>query len=356
MSTKYGIFGALDKEPPQLTTARSILGLGRDADKDEIKRTYRKLAMKWHPDKNYGKPTEQEATQKMALYISAYELLTDTEKRKEAEQAFQKALNQPFSSGNRVFCLGSLYGHRIYIPQGSAVITDTNRLLTGEKSDSEFIPQKHHVIYGVRSSILDSELSDLLYTFYSGNNLEELSQGFHTKEYGGLDDLPWIRNNDKAVDHFLNRRFKQAAFRMNEADRACPRNVIFMYRHGVCLEAFAAENRPKKQEWKSLVNFAVNLYESCLEKLKNRRVWEEKECLGRKRDVLVEKPESQLTILMQLADAYAELGNYSKSRKIWIEVRKIDPDCYEAREKGKNIFLALPVMARRAFKLLPESK
>jgi len=356
MSHKYGIFGAIDKEPPQLTTARSILGLGRDAEEQEIKKVYRKLAMKWHPDKHYEKPTEQEATQKMALYASAYELLSDTEKRKGAEQSFQKALNQPFLIGNRVFCLGSLYGHRIYIPQGSAVITDANRLLTGEKSDSKFIPQKHYAVYGIRSSILESEVADLLYTFYSGNYTEELEKGFHSREHGGLDDLIWIRDNDLAVDHFLNRRFKQAAWRMKEASGECLGNIILMYRQGICLEAFAAENRPKKESWKDLVKTAIKLYEVCLEKLKNRKEWEEKEYLGRKRDMLVEKPESQLTILMQLADAYAELGNYSKSRKIWSEVRKIDPDCYEAREKGKNILLALPVMAGRAFGLLPKPK
>ena len=42
----YDIFGHKFKEPPQVTMARSILSVGRNASEDEIKREYRKLMMK----------------------------------------------------------------------------------------------------------------------------------------------------------------------------------------------------------------------------------------------------------------------------------------------------------------------
>jgi molecular chaperone DnaJ len=55
-----------------------VLGLGRDATEADLKKAYRRLAMKYHPDRNPGSP-EAEAQFKEAK--EAYEVLTDTEKR-----------------------------------------------------------------------------------------------------------------------------------------------------------------------------------------------------------------------------------------------------------------------------------
>lgn len=55
-----------------------ILGVARDADADEIKRAYRKLAFKYHPDRNGG---SKEAEAKFREATEAYEVLRDPEKR-----------------------------------------------------------------------------------------------------------------------------------------------------------------------------------------------------------------------------------------------------------------------------------
>jgi molecular chaperone DnaJ len=55
-----------------------VLGVGRDASESEIKRAYRKLAVKHHPDRN---PDDPKAAEKFREATEAYEVLKDAEKR-----------------------------------------------------------------------------------------------------------------------------------------------------------------------------------------------------------------------------------------------------------------------------------
>ena len=60
-----------------------VLGIQKGASDDEIKRAFRKLAIKYHPDKNQG---DKEAEQKFKEINEAYQVLSDPEKKAQYDQ------------------------------------------------------------------------------------------------------------------------------------------------------------------------------------------------------------------------------------------------------------------------------
>jgi len=74
-----------------------ILGVPKDADEKTIKKKYKKLALKWHPDKNPD--NQEEAKKKFEEISNAYQVLVDPEKRQIYDKYGEEGLDQSGGGG-----------------------------------------------------------------------------------------------------------------------------------------------------------------------------------------------------------------------------------------------------------------
>ncbi|MBS1615079.1 MAG: J domain-containing protein [Bacteroidetes bacterium] len=88
----------------------SLLGVTKDAEAEELKKAFRKLAIRYHPDKN---PDDKNAEEKFKQINEAYDVLSDPEKRKkyDALGANWKLYDTAQAAGSRPFQQGSQYGN-----------------------------------------------------------------------------------------------------------------------------------------------------------------------------------------------------------------------------------------------------
>lgn len=119
----------------------SILGVEKNADKQELKKAYRKLAIKYHPDKNSG---NLEAEEKFKEISEAYDVLSDDGKRAEYDNPSPFGGGNPFAAGGfNPFDIFSNINKRRQDPnapqQGRTVVLETpvafGKLLLGGEED-----------------------------------------------------------------------------------------------------------------------------------------------------------------------------------------------------------------------------
>lgn len=85
-----------------------VLGVAKGASTDEIKKAYRKLALKYHPDKN---PGDKKAEETFKEITEAYAVLSDEDKRRQYDQFGEAGFHQRFSQEDifRNFDVGDIF-------------------------------------------------------------------------------------------------------------------------------------------------------------------------------------------------------------------------------------------------------
>jgi len=161
-----------------------ILGVNKSASDEEIKRAYRKLAMKYHPDKN---PNKKDAEERFKEINEAYAVLSDKEKRKQYETFGKEGFHQRFTQEDifRGFdfddILSGLFGGRgrresRYGGRGGS---DFGDLFTGQGSyqDMSRRPQKgEDILYELSISLEEAVLGGEKRISYRKNGkVEEVS-------------------------------------------------------------------------------------------------------------------------------------------------------------------------------------
>ena len=86
-----------------MTNYYDILNVNKNSNKEEIKNAYKKLAMKYHPDKNMN--NKEEAEKKFKEVAEAYEILSDDKKKYEYDNGRKIVLNNhnPFDIFSHMF-------------------------------------------------------------------------------------------------------------------------------------------------------------------------------------------------------------------------------------------------------------
>ena len=130
-----------------------VLGVAKTASEKEIKKAYKKLAMKFHPDKNPDDPT---AADKFKEVKAAYEILMDKEKRTAYDQFGHNAFENPGMGG------GQRGGHQGFGQQGG--YSDFEDMFGGAFGDMFSNARGCRGGFGGRHSTRPQKGEDLQYT------------------------------------------------------------------------------------------------------------------------------------------------------------------------------------------------
>jgi molecular chaperone DnaJ len=98
-----------------------VLGVNRNATKDEIKKAYRKLAMQFHPDRN---PANKESEEKFKEAAEAYEILSHDDKRNNYDRFGHEGVRGNGFGSNGFSSVNDIFSHFSDIFGGSSIFDE----------------------------------------------------------------------------------------------------------------------------------------------------------------------------------------------------------------------------------------
>jgi molecular chaperone DnaJ len=98
-----------------------VLGVGKNATKEELKKAYRKLAMEYHPDRN---PDNKQAEEKFKEAAEAYEILSDNDKRARYDRFGHDGVKNSGFGSQGFSDINDIFSHFSDIFGGSSILDD----------------------------------------------------------------------------------------------------------------------------------------------------------------------------------------------------------------------------------------
>lgn len=320
-------------ESPTIRSYRELLGVGPSATADDLKKSYHRLALLYHPDRNAspGAPLEFQKVR------SAYEVLSDPLRvRALNESHIRERLFDNIVDGLNV-CFGAFFGYRLFHgPDGRiAKHLRLGREKAGERDLDPFERLAGPVERDL--SILDNPAYDNLEIVYagriSGGDEEHLQSGFDNRH---LLKLPWVVLNNQGILFFLDDDVRRALSCYAELNERIPNNIVFMYRLALCHIVLGCRFpqrtmlgflRPDRIE----IEKGIQLLRKCIRIGTTRTV-------GKQRCLVIRK---------LLADVLEKTGRRRQALRLWREIREFNPHSVEAVWKTKGLRAARELLDSR---------
>ncbi|XP_067003711.2 dnaJ homolog subfamily C member 21 [Anabrus simplex] len=232
-----------------------VLGVPRDVNDEDLKKAYRKLALKWHPDKNLD--NSEEAKEQFQIVQQAYEVLSDTHERawydKHREAILKGGLGSDYKDDSLdvfpYFTSSCFKGYGDDDKGFYAVYREVFNKLAAE--DSEYMTTEDSDFEVPSFGNSQSSYEDVVHPFYA------YWQSYSTKKsYAWLDPYDIRQAPNRRVMRMIEKENKKVRDKARKERNEEVRNLVAFVRkrdkrvqaHIKALEERAAENIKKAEE------------------------------------------------------------------------------------------------------------